>query len=263
MGARSAPSAPRPGRHGSLGSQHHRDPRRALAPEQCSLMQPPGPCLPKLNLIRLDSKPRPEWGARHAFSWEPRVHFRESSIKIRAATRERLALRRGPRCDLVVSGAGRPVGIRLRGGNGRSSTLDTNLPGEGRPIEAERGWDAALPAAAEILTLPALEVCVEDKTPVVHTPHEHHAHRGAAVARDGGERRRRGFGKADVPCGLEPLLEECDGITVGAHSTSNGTPAQMRSEYNRGAGAAGPICTSRVRPGLSAPGPSCGIVDAS
>src|SRR5262249_37715582 len=105
--------------------------------------------------------------------------LRHPSLELEAAL-QRPGLLRGPGADLAGLGAAVEIGVGFGVGDALDLALDPHLAPQRLPMEAE----SRLLLAADLSTLPALILGVEDEALVVMALQQHHADRRHPVGAD-------------------------------------------------------------------------------
>src|SRR5258705_4742960 len=214
-------------------------------------MEPVLAPFPELDGLRNHPESRPEFGARDALLRELPLPIGEALLELSMSSRKRLALRRRIGSDLMSARARRPVCVRFLVRDLHGASFHAHLPGERRPVEAERG-ERRRAGTQELASLAAGQVREEDEAGVIDAAEQPHAPRGRAVRSDGPECGGRRLRQGHVSGRLEPVLEEGDRILGLAHGWHRSYHRAADTRYTRSGRRAGLLFKTSC---LSSPGP--------
>src|SRR5689334_8342344 len=163
-------------------------PAAAFACPDEAVVQPRRTPLPELDTLGRDADTAPVRWTWNALRREARLGFREARLE-RSAVGDRCALRRRPGSELRRPRTLAEVVVGLLRADALGAPFDANLPLELRPEEDQR--DARV--RADVATLAAVVVRMEDEAPRVDGLQQHDPRSGLPVGIDGRERHRIGF----------------------------------------------------------------------
>src|SRR5690606_11251517 len=179
-----------------------RPPAGALAVINDAVVQPVWAVLPGLEPTRRAAEAGPGRRARHLPALVAPFELGDARLE-HGALRQRARLLRCPGADLRKPRPGREIGVRLFRRDRARLSLDAHLAEQAFPVEAERGMGIR----QQLLTLPALEVGIEDEAAALYSLQQHDPARRPPLGIDRRQRHGVGVGRLRFPRLVEPGLE--------------------------------------------------------
>ena len=186
-------------------------------------MQTIGPIQPEFDLSRCQTKTGPMRGAWNITFGNIARHCRHP-VKVIPTVGQRRRLIRGRRTDLRHAGARMEIGVRFRRAHFFQRPFNANLPTQAFPVKQQR----RLHIRPNFAALAAVSIGVEHEAIGAVPFQQHHADRGRAFRRGGGQRhcicvvrlRRQRFSQPGIENGERVGLRDRAEFVVHAPATT-------------------------------------------